>query len=167
MSFQDALPIILKEEGGFTIDDGGPTNYGITQSTYDSFRYKSVREITQEEVAAIYQNQYWLISKCNQIDPISSKASLVHFDCAVNCGVYWASRLLQRSLGIKEDGIIGPITLNTLTVDVKADEIGTIKAYLNTREAYYRSLVSWPKYGLSEWLPRLNNLRKLTGVANG
>lgn len=166
MSFQDSLTQTLKFEGRYTVDDGGPTNYGITQDTYNSYRYKSVKEITPTEVAAIYQNQYWLEASCDKVDPISSKMSMCLFDLAANSGTVWARKLLQRAVLVTEDGVIGPLTLDAVTSLVKINENAIVGKFLNVRETYDRSLKNWDKYGLSEWLPRINVLRKLL-LTNG
>lgn len=170
MSFQVALTQVLDFEGGFTIDDGGPTNYGVTQDTYNSYRFKSVRDISSVEVADIYQKMYWLASKCDQIDVISAAMSEIHFDCAVNCGIgsigrklhpsVGADELLQRTLGVTEDGVIGPITMLALKTQVTASELTVINKYLDVREAFYKSLANFPTYGAS-WLGRLTTLRRV------
>lgn len=161
MSFQDSLNQTLKFEGGYTVDDGGPTNYGITQSTYNDYRYKSVRDISPVEVADIYQKMYWVEANCDIIDAISGEMSMAHFDFSVNSGTGTAKRMLQRSLKVTEDGIIGADTLTALRQSLQVSKFSTIKNYLDTREAYDRSLANWPKYGDGEWLPRINKLRSL------
>ena len=68
MSFSDSLSMVLQFEGGFVDnpdDPGGATNQGVTQAVYDRFRaehglaIQSVRLIQSNEVAAIYQVEYW------------------------------------------------------------------------------------------------------------
>jgi len=115
--FVQALPVILRFEGGFVddpIDRGGATNKGITQRTFDAWRVKnrlgkvSVRDITTEEVKDIYYRAYWLAGKC---DALPWPASLAHFDASVNHGLRNAAKLLQRAVGATPDGRIGPQTL--------------------------------------------------------
>ena len=59
--FAQALPVILKHEGGYVtdpVDRGGATNFGVTQATYDAWRasvrekVRPVKEITTDEVEA-------------------------------------------------------------------------------------------------------------------
>jgi lysozyme family protein len=162
VSFQDGLTQVLQFEGGYTVDDGGPTNYGITQDTYNAYRFKSVRSITPVEVATIYQTMYWSASGCDQIDPVSSAVSEIHFDCAVNCGVGTAIGLLQGMLKVTTDHKFGPITLAALVANVKVSELNVINGYLDARVYYYEALSTFDVYGKS-WLNRVDVLRaKLT-----
>lgn len=103
--FQEVLPITLRHEGGFVnhpADPGGATNKGITQRTYDSWRRsqgqatRSVREITGEEVEAIYYKRFWRAVGCVKLWP---PLALCHFDAAVNHGPINARSLLERSAG--------------------------------------------------------------------
>lgn len=105
-SFESALNVILNFEGGYVNDKddrGGATNFGITQSTYNSWckqngqRPKNVRNITKEEVKEIYYKDYWLASGADKIkDP---KMALLVFDTAVLHGVGGAKKLYDKSGG--------------------------------------------------------------------
>lgn len=116
-NFDSALRTILFFEGGYVNnpnDPGGATNYGITQATYDAwmdgrgYARRPVRDITHDEVRAIYWERYWHPARCPDLpEPID----IVHFDAAVNTGVKRAAILLQRVLGVAQDGIIGSVTL--------------------------------------------------------
>lgn len=118
--FEEALKTILAHEGGFVDhpdDRGGATKQGITQRVYDSFRMtaakptRSVRDIEGSEVAEIYRNQYW---RAVRADELPGKIALVMFDAAVNHGPRKAIMLLQRALGVKDDGVFGPATMDAL-----------------------------------------------------
>ena len=80
-------------------------------------------------------------------------------DTAVNTGVNRAVRFLQSALGCAVDGAFGSITQAAAS---DCDLGGTIGAYCDSREAYYRRLVvSRPELGvfLRGWLNRLDALR--------
>lgn len=164
--FEDALKLILAFEGGFSDDPndpGGRTNFGITQNTYDPTRQKDVKNITQDEVSKIYQNSYWRDSRCDAINTVSPNLATIHFDCAVNCGVGRAIRLLQGVLGVTTDGIIGPDTLS------KIDDSRELKtSYLARRKLYYDSLIqarpNLAQYR-SSWYHRLNTLATKSGLS--
>lgn len=90
--FDTSLRFVLDREGGFVNhpnDPGGATNYGITQRTYNHWLKakglppKPVENISTPEVRAIYFEDYWLKSGCDQM-PWALCA--VHFDTAVNMG---------------------------------------------------------------------------------
>lgn len=60
--FKKALKKVLKWEGGFVDDPddlGGRTNKGITQRTYNIYYSGDVKDITDEQVEAIYKSGFW------------------------------------------------------------------------------------------------------------
>ena len=64
--------------------------------------------MTLEDATAIYRRDYW--NPVHGTDLPASLALLV-FDSAVNQGAGTAARLLQKAVGVTEDGSIGPVTL--------------------------------------------------------
>jgi lysozyme family protein len=91
-NFERCLAITLKWEGGYSnhLDDtGGPTMKGIIQREYDAWRKKNgktkrpVRQIEEEELRAIYRNEYWDAMGCNAL---LAGMDLCIFDAAVNSG---------------------------------------------------------------------------------
>ena len=144
-----ALNLVLKYEGGYTNnpkDHGGPTNKGITQSEYDWYRVHkgqssvSVAVITDEEVRDIYYNNYWLDGKCDHLPP---EIAMVHFDSCVNCGIKQASKFLQRVVGVRDDGVIGDMTIAALTkrLNETKDIIVIVNEYIQQRSNFYYSLI--------------------------
>lgn len=116
MSLEASLAFVLEEEGGFSdhaSDPGGATNRGVTQSTYDTWRARNglternVRSIEDDEVRAIYREMYWLPAHCSEWPPA---VALVVFDTAVQRGPRRAVMDMQRAVGVREDGMVGPIT---------------------------------------------------------
>lgn len=163
-AFRRALEMVLKQEGGYVNDPddpGGATNFGVTQSTYNGYRLvnrlseRPVREITQEEVAEIYRVGYWLDGKCPELP---SPLAVAHFDACVNHGVKNAAKLLQRALGVKDDGAVGPITLRAAQVSGGRE----ICRYLLERVWFYDSIVDrnprQAKFLTGGWISRLQAL---------
>lgn len=162
--FERALPIILRAEGGYVNDPddpGGETNFGITTRTYHAFlkrsghQPRSVKEISEDEVRAIYWYSYWVPAQC---DRLPWPLKLIHFDCAVNTGVSAAIRQLQRALGLQDDGIMGPITV------ARCAPAGPRESYryLLERAFFYRSVArrtpTSAKFLAGGWLGRLEHL---------
>ena len=146
---------------------GGRTNKGVTQKVYDGWRtrqgmaQRDVKLLTDQEMQAIYENDYWLPPRCNLLaDPLN----LVQFDTAVNMGVGRAVQFLQKSLGCVADGAFGPTTEKAALACNAGD---TVVKYCNTREAFYRGLAANnAKLAtfLKGWMNRLNSLRKEAGL---
>jgi lysozyme family protein len=169
-AFHVALPFILRWEGGFVDDPddpGGRTNKGVTHKTYNGWRArqgldpKDVRLISDEEVAAIYERDYWLGPRC---DVLGSPLDLAQFDTAVNMGIGRAVRILQTALGCGVDGDFGRATASAAA---ECDIGATVTEYCRIREGVYRSLAERnPKLAkfLKGWLNRLNALRKEAGL---
>lgn len=100
-NFEKCLVVTLKWEGGYSNhpdDPGGPTMKGIIQREYDAWRrhhglsIRPVRKIEENEMQAIYRNEYWDAMACDGLEP---GFDLCVFDAAVNSGVGRAKQWLE------------------------------------------------------------------------
>ena len=156
-NYPQALKQVLKYEGGYVDhpkDPGGPTNKGITQAVYDNWRKsqnlptQSVRAIADSEVAAIYKNLYWdRISG----DNLPSGVDFAVFDFAVNSGVSRAAKTLQAVVGVTQDGVIGPAT-------IQAAKTYVAMSITNRRLAFMQSLSIWSTFGKG-WSARIADVK--------
>lgn len=165
-NFPSALAAVLVHEGGFVNhpkDPGGATNKGVTQRVYDDWRVnrglppRSVKFLQQSELEEIYRRQYW---DAVRGDNLPAGVDYCVFDLAVNSGTNRAARFLQRSLGVLEDGKIGPVTLAAakaaspgLLVDMICDE----------RMCFLKTLTTFSAFGVG-WTRRVSDVR---GAAKG
>lgn len=156
-NYPQALKQVLKYEGGYVDhpkDPGGPTNKGITQAVYDNWRksqnlsIQSVRAIADSEVAAIYKNLYWdRVSG----DLLPSGVDFAVFDFAVNSGVSRAAKTLQAVVGVTQDGVIGPAT-------IQAAKTYVAMSITNRRLAFMQSLSIWSTFGKG-WSARIADVK--------
>jgi lysozyme family protein len=175
MTYDDALPEILYNEGGYSNDPqdpGGATNKGITQSTYDSYRkahtleQRSVLYIQDQEVAGIYRANYWHDGRC---DLLPAGVNLVHFDFCVNSGITQACKTLQGVVGQTRDGIIGPKTLAAISA---YGNRRLVTDYTQARRSFYSGLAaSRPALSkfLKSWISRTDRIERkaLSGSDGG
>ncbi len=158
-------------EGGFTIDDGGPTNFGVTQATYDAYRKRnnlplqSVRGIAMYEVHDIYLTMYWTPAGCVYLP---QKVGIVHFDWSVNHGVSGAIKSIQTVLNVVSDGEIGPVTKSAM---MRVSDGAILTPYLDLRRAWYKQDAAnnpgQAQY-LNGWLKRVDRLQTyLDNLQNG
>jgi lysozyme family protein len=143
--FNDCLEFVLEREGKeFTndpLDRGGATKFGVTQATFDKYLEdrkldnKSVAIIEPEEVADVYETYYWTAGLPQPLD-------LMVFDAAVQHGTERARKWLQRVLGVKEDGAIGPQTMAALTAQIANGQLPMLEiAYTQIRQSFYNKIV--------------------------
>lgn len=160
-AFQRALAAVLAHEGGYVNhprDPGGATNKGITQRTYDDWRrsqgqtLRSVRDIADAEVEAIYRRDYW-----NKVrgDELPEGVAYAVFDFAVNSGVSRAVKFLQAVLGVEQDGIVGPATIAA----ARASPRHAIEALMDKRLAFLRGLETFDTFGRG-WTARCGDVRR-------
>ena len=117
-NFHPCLNIILPIEGGLVdqaSDPGGLTNLGITRATLQHYlganrivTPQDVRDLTPATVAPIYMT-FWRAIHAELL-PLGIDLSV--FDWAINSGPANGVKGLQRVLGVGEDGLCGPDTLN-------------------------------------------------------
>ena len=154
-NFEKCLDMVLKSEGGFVNDPhdpGGMTNLGVTARVWGDYTKKPateavMRALTKADVAPLYREYYWAVTRCSALP---DGVDYLVFDMAVNMGVGKAARLLQKALGVKEDGVIGMKTLDEVN-RVEAAEL--IKRLSDLKEAFYRSLPTFGTFG-KDWLAR-------------
>jgi lysozyme family protein len=156
-NYAQALKQVLKYEGG-KVDDprdpGGRTAFGVTQNTYNAWRKKQnlpivdVFTISHNEVAAIYRQEYW--DKIRG-DDLPSGVDFAVFDFAVNSGVSKAAKTLQSVVGVTQDGVIGPAT-------IQAAKNYVAMAVTNKRLSFMQSLSIWSTFGRG-WSARIADVK--------
>jgi lysozyme family protein len=161
-TYPAALKETLKWEGGYVnhpADPGGPTNFGVTQRVYDGYRggkglpKQSVRYIGQGEVQAIYGQLY---ADKIRFDDLPAGIDLAVFDAAVNSGPGQAAKWLQRALGVKVDGVIGPATI--LAASTAPNKLAIIRGVCDLRLAFMRRLKTFETFGRG-WVRRVEAIR--------
>lgn len=94
-------------EGGSRVitDSGGVTRWGISKRAYP---HLDIAVMTRGVAEDIYRRDYW-----NKIkgDLLPAALALLVFACAVNMSPNRATVILQRALGVPDDGILGTATL--------------------------------------------------------
>jgi lysozyme family protein len=145
------LDKVIELEGGYVddpTDRGGETKYGISKKAYPN---EDIKNLTIERAKQLYIQDY--VKPC-KADLLNKDIQYAHFDAAVNHGVKGAAKILQRASGVKDDGIIGKITL-------KACENLSLERYLLFRAFYYMEIVgnnpSQYKY-IKGWANRLKHI---------
>lgn len=142
-----ALALMFGHEGGYVnvkTDAGGPTKYGITHKTLAAHR--GVKSVTAAEVKAltlaeaekIYRQSYWTQSG-GDVLPVG--LDYAAFDFGVNSGPYRAKVILQKVLGVKQDGKIGLQTVTAVS-DYPGGMVKLIRDYCAARMTYLQSLKS-------------------------
>lgn len=147
---------ILLVEGGFSTDKKDPgnfvngvfkgTKYGISAQAYPDL---DIANITKETANSIYYRDYWLASRCDLIEPV---LAICVFDASVNMGVGRSVKILQKLLGVKEDGVFGPITEAALT---DRDQVKLAGLFTQERIKVYSTFKQFSRYGAS-WVSRTN-----------
>lgn len=121
--FEKAIKYVLENEGGWTIDSGGWTMYGITVPAVARHRHVASASITEhymrnlrlEEAKEIYREQYWLELSCDKITDQAIATCIL--DTGVNRGPSVAAKYAQRVANMLKpnqlsvDGMIGPKSL--------------------------------------------------------
>ncbi len=159
-SFDLAIPVLLKIEGGFVEnpnDPGGATNFGISARTINILSLASraylgiyhdnlvtieeVKNITEPQAINYYQNVWWNIFNYSEItnQDVATKA----FCSAVNMGNTHAMICLQRAVRatsgkeLEQDGLLGAETLQYVNEYASTTLLASYRSEL---AGYYRLL---------------------------
>lgn len=152
-NFAACLAEVLQHEGGFTLNRKDPGNWtggkvgsgdlkgsnkGIAAASYPQL---DIKNLTDAKIASIYQARYWSVVRGDEL-PIGIDLSTM--DYGVNSGPRRSAKDLQRVLGVKADGRIGPVTLLALE---KAIAREVVKAHCAKRLGFVQSLAIWNTFG--------------------
>jgi lysozyme family protein len=162
-TFQHAVVIVLRHEGGFVddpADPGGATNFGISlrlarqlgdldgdgeldldldgDGDVDA---DDIRKLSREQAIGIYRSQWW---EKYRYWLLPQAAAVKTFDLSVNMGSRQAHLCLQRALRaagliLAEDGVLGP---KTVTAVETVGPLILLPAFRAEAAGFYRALVA-------------------------
>ena len=149
MNFDQAFERLIGHEGGYVnnpSDPGGETKFGVSKRQYPG---EDIKNMTLDRAKFIYRRDYWSQSGAELV-PDALKFDL--FDTAVNSGPKTAIKLLQRALGVVDDGRIGPVTMVAIT---HADPEGLLARFNGWRLDFLNDNPDlWAKFGRG-WAQRI------------
>lgn len=159
-NFEAALKALLKHEGGYVNhpqDPGGMTNLGVTKRVWQDYVKREVdesemRALTPEAVAPLYRERYW---NAVRADDLPFGVDFVCFDCAVNAGPRQAAKFLQRAAGVKDDGAIGPATLEAVRARSSKE---MIESFSEQRLNFLKALPTFSTFGKG-WTRRVEEVK--------
>lgn len=157
LSFQQIFDRLIGHEGGYVNDlqdPGGETNWGVTKRTAQANGYTgNMKTMTRQQAYEIYRRAFWLRYNCEQMP---DAVAYQFFDAAVNHGFGNASRMLQRAVGVLDDGIIGKYSLEAINRNPISD---TLMVLNGERLNFYTRLKNFDRFGKG-WVNRVaQNLR--------
>lgn len=156
-NFDRAFRELLESEGSYSNhqdDPGGETNWGVKVAVARANGYSGpMRDMPQEVAKDIYRRKYWR----PWMDTLAYSVAFQVFDASVNSGERQAARWLQRAAGVKDDGVVGPVTLAAVS---KADPVKLAVLFCASRLEFLTSLPTWSTF-CKGWARRIaGNLRK-------
>ncbi len=116
--FEAIAAQIIEDEGGYVNhpkDRGGSTKYGITKRFLAEARgidpasitTKMIRDLSMNDARMAYHKIVW---QKNGVHMLPSEIQPLMFDWIVMSGPRTPIKFLQRSVGAKRDGVMGPKT---------------------------------------------------------
>ena len=152
LSFQKMFDRLIGHEGGYVNDSrdpAGETNWGVTKRTAQANGYTGdMKTMTRQQAYEIYHRAFWVRYQCDQMPPA---IAYQFFDAAVNHGFGNASRMLQRAVGVLDDGIIGKYSLEAINRNPISD---TLMVLNGERLNFYTRLEKFDRYGKG-WVNRV------------
>ena len=146
--FDKAFELVVAQEGGYSNDprdSGGETKWGISKQAYPTV---DVYNLTLQEAKELYRSDFWMKVHGDQIPyPLN----VFVFDSAVNQGVVPAIKMLQKAIGVAQDGILGRDTLGALGRKFGGE---VMALYMAERVMRYTGTRSFDVFGRG-WIKRL------------
>ncbi len=144
-AFKPLFDRLIQNEGGYVNDPndlGGETNWGVTARTARANGYyASMINMTRDDAFEIYYSAFWLRYQCDRLSPA---LAFQFFDACVNHGFGNACRILQRAVGVADDGIIGRVTLAAIN---ERDDSEAVILFTSERLRFYTKLRAFSRYG--------------------
>lgn len=170
MTFTQALKGLEELEGGWTVDAGGPTECGITQSAWDQYCSSRnlpgspVRTLSRSQITDFYWFGYWQPLLCDQLP---DGVDFVLFQWAVNhepAGDRGGSvKSLQVCCGVEPDGVMGQETV--VAARIFPDSRKLMSCILARQESWYEADAREnPDAPLVGWQSRISKTKTILGL---
>lgn len=164
-AFLETFTILIGNEGGFKREaadrmdwDSGQINKGNLVGTKfgisaGSYPREDIPNLTVDRAKEIYYRDFWNSFRGDELNP---RAAFQLMDADVNHGKGNGTRMLQRAVGVNDDGAFGPLTFNALKA-MDAEQF--MMRLIAERLDFFTNISTWDKYGKG-WARRMaNNLR--------
>lgn len=165
MNYDEAFARVIGHEGKFQnhyhdrgnwtsgqvgIGELRGTKYGISAMSYPK---EDIKNLTLERAKEIYHEDFWLRVRG---DLLPNAIAYQLFDAAINHGIGNAIRMLQRAVGVADDGQLGPRTRDAV-YEKSTDDV--LKLFLAERLEFFTRLSTWEQFGKG-WARRVaENMR--------
>ena len=156
MSYSDlflkCIEVLLKLEGGYSnnkTDAGGETNFGISKRSYPDL---NIETLTRDRAIEIYYSDFWIPMNVERL--MDDELILLLFCFGVNAGIRTAIKVLQKLLGVDDDGILGSETARA----VREFNGNIVDEFTKRQKLFYITLVQKkPKEqpNLNGWIDRV------------
>ena len=96
-NFPQCFDLLLGNEGGYTVDNGGKTMYGVTEAVARAWGYQGdMRNLPKQTAMEIAKAKYWLPFHC---DLFAAPIAFQLFDTAYNGGrpVQWLQTIANTT----------------------------------------------------------------------
>lgn len=120
------------------------TKHGISAAQYPSI---DIKNLTLDAAKGIYLRDYWDRLKCGVLPSPLNRAV---FEFGVNEGQPTAALMLQKALGVVQDGDIGAVTIAAAN---KLEKRYAVSAFIAYCALHYVHLPTFPGNGLG-WMRR-------------
>ncbi|MBS0596403.1 MAG: secretion activator protein [Proteobacteria bacterium] len=152
-SFDSAFDQLIGLEGGYSDDEHDPgnwtggevgvgelkgTNWGISAKSYP---HLDIKNLSRDDAKEIYRSDFWQKMRCDSFNP---GIGVALFKEGVNLGADRAAMILQGSLKVQADGVIGPITIGVATSSPPEDVLVNFLAECLLARA---GMKNFPRYG--------------------
>jgi len=127
------------------------TKYGISAAAYPEL---DIEHLTLADAKYYFRRDYWNRCKC---DLLPDYLCVLVADFAYNSGCNRAIRILQKTLGVKIDGVIGNATLCAVN---GANRKKLIADYCDNRLTFLQRCSGWSFYGRG-WTARVERMENM------
>lgn len=142
-TFEQCIELIGVHEGGYSSDRSDRGNwssgkvgvgvflgskFGISGMSYPTL---DIKNLTWDQAKAIYKRDFWDKYRIGDLAP---SVRLFTFDSCINHGPSAGIKILQRSIGVKADGVVGRET-------VGQSHKATPWKFAESRSDYYSEII--------------------------
>lgn len=160
MVFDQSFDRVINHEGNFQNANGDRgnwtggkvgvgklvgTKFGLAAMTYPDL---DIPNLTLDQAKEIYYRDWWVKLEMDLFKPALSYQM---FDAAINHGMHNASAMLQRAVGVADDGVLGPATKRAIDIMPLND---MLEYFLSERLEFMTYCGTWDTFGKG-WARRI------------